>query len=120
MKKTDVRNDKKTSKKLSKTTNSFEKKNDVRNYEKTTKEQSFLTIKRRLKLRKLMKTKKTTTKRRKRRQNDENDKFLRKNSFFSSLSSRQALVEEFCFSLVRNRRFLILFFRQKTIKALTC
>ena len=48
------------------------KKNDVINDKRTTKKGSFLTLKRRLKRRKLMKTNKMTTKRRKRRQNDKN------------------------------------------------
>ena len=38
-------------------------------------------------------------------ESEENDKFLQIDCRFLSLSSTQALVEEFCFSHVRNRRF---------------
>ena len=63
-----------------------------------------------------MKTKKTTTKRRKRQKNDE---FLQKDCQCLSLSSARVRIEEIRFSILGNRRFLIVFLRQKLPKPLT-
>ena len=94
----------KTKKKDQKTTISFEK--------KTTKKRSFIYLKNDL-------NNGNQWKRRKRQQNDENDECSQKGCHFSSLSSTRVRIEDFRFSLLRNRRFLIVFLRQKLPKPLS-